>query len=103
MISYTKLKDGSWGLRASPEKLTAGSNVTVRKKDGSTKTETVARIIWQGDGVTLASIAAGAPRSSGDRGSSRGGRTRTGCSCGSVEEYSQDSDCWTCRHDSDAG
>jgi hypothetical protein len=26
--------------------------------------------------------------------------TRTGCRCGSVEEYTKDSDCWTCRHDS---
>lgn len=27
--------------------------------------------------------------------------TRTGCSCGSVEEYSKASDCWTCRHDAE--
>jgi hypothetical protein len=27
--------------------------------------------------------------------------TWTGCSCGSVEEYSKDSDCWTCRHDAE--
>jgi hypothetical protein len=26
--------------------------------------------------------------------------TRTGCRCGSVEEFSKPSDCWTCRHDS---
>ena len=29
---------------------------------------------------------------------SYGGR-RTGCSCGSVEGASRDSDCWTCQHD----
>ena len=27
--------------------------------------------------------------------------TRTGCRCGSVEEYSKSTDCWSCRHDAD--
>lgn len=27
--------------------------------------------------------------------------TRTGCRCGSVNEFSKPSDCWTCRHDAD--
>jgi hypothetical protein len=27
--------------------------------------------------------------------------TWTGCSCGSVTEYSKPSDCWTCRHDAE--
>lgn len=31
----------------------------------------------------------------------RATRTRTGCSCGSVEEYSRDSDCQSCRFDQD--
>lgn len=38
-----------------------------------------------------------APRASGARTYSR--TTRTGCSCGSVSEYSKPSDCWTCKHD----
>jgi hypothetical protein len=38
-------------------------------------------------------------RSGSSRPSGRG--TRTGCSCGSVEEYSKPSDCWTCRHDAE--
>lgn len=25
--------------------------------------------------------------------------TRTGCTCGSVQEYTKSSDCWTCQHD----
>lgn len=29
------------------------------------------------------------------------GGTRTGCSCGSVTEFSKNSDCWTCRHDAE--
>ena len=27
--------------------------------------------------------------------------TWTGCSCGSVKEYSKPSDCWTCKHDAE--
>lgn len=36
--------------------------------------------------------------------SAKSGRSRgswTGCSCGSVEEYSRDSDCRSCRHDAE--
>lgn len=55
MTTYTKLKDGSWGIR-STVKLTKGGQVSVTKKDGSIKTETVKAILWTGDGITLASI-----------------------------------------------
>ena len=43
--------------------------------------------------VTEGAAASGQTRSGSPRG------TRTGCQCGSVEEYSKPSDCWTCRHD----
>lgn len=51
----------------------------------------------------VAGAAAPAPRSSDtySRSTSRPRGTRTGCSCGSVEEYSKSSDCWTCRHDAE--
>jgi hypothetical protein len=48
----------------------------------------------QGPAVTIS--AAPARRSYAGR---RG--TWTGCSCGSVTEYSKASDCWTCRHDAE--
>lgn len=64
MTTYTKLRDGSWGLRAQGS-LTAGQAVSVRKKDGSAKTETVGRILWTGDGITLATIAGGDSRPAG--------------------------------------
>lgn len=103
-ITYTKLKSGDWGIRAD-EPIAAGSTVTVTKRDGGTKTETIDRIIWTGDGVTLASIkqkgstGTAAPRtaSRSSRGSYRG--RRTGCSCGSIEGVFRESDCWQCRHD----
>ena len=46
-----------------------------------------------------------APRSTFSRSSSSSGGARrssgtwTGCSCGSVDEYTKASDCWTCKHD----
>lgn len=47
---YTKLKDGSWGLRLTgPEvQLAEGDSVTVTKKSGATKTETIDELVWSG-------------------------------------------------------
>ena len=53
--TYTKLRDGSWGLRGTG--LSAGRSVTVSTKAGATKRETVGRILWTGDGIVLATIA----------------------------------------------
>jgi DNA end-binding protein Ku len=58
--TYVKLRDGSWGLRGAA--LTAGETVTVTKRDGSTKQETVGRILATVRGFTLATIAAGGGR-----------------------------------------
>lgn len=56
MISYTKLKSGEWGVRATGERISAGQSVSVAKKSGETRRETIGRVLWQGDGITLASI-----------------------------------------------
>lgn len=45
--TYTHLRDGSWGVRVAG-KASDGETVTVRKKDGATKTETVRRVLWSG-------------------------------------------------------
>jgi hypothetical protein len=55
MSTYTKLRDGSWGVRV-PGSTTPGSLVTVAKKDGTTKLETIGRVLWAGDGVALCTI-----------------------------------------------
>ena len=47
MNTYTKLQTGAWGVRASG-KVENGSAVTVTKKDGTTKVETVEKVIWTG-------------------------------------------------------
>lgn len=56
MITYTKLKDGTWGVRVSGETVAAGQTITVNKKDGTTKQETIKTIVWSGDGVQLCSV-----------------------------------------------
>ena len=61
--TYTKLRDGSWGVRA-PAGTKAGDLISVTKRDGSTKPERVERVLWQGDGVALCSIAPSAPPAS---------------------------------------
>ncbi len=61
--TYTKLRDGSWGIR-STETIRVGQTVLVAKRDGSTKSETVGAIVWTGNGVTLASIGARSQTSS---------------------------------------
>lgn len=55
--TFNRLHSGEWGLKG--DKLTPGSNVTVTKRDGSTTTAMVGRVVWTGpDGVTLATIIA---------------------------------------------
>jgi hypothetical protein len=45
--TYTKLKNGSWGVRAAG-KVNDGASLTVAKKDGSTKIEHVEKVLWTG-------------------------------------------------------
>jgi hypothetical protein len=50
--TWTKLKDGSWGLR-STEALNTGNLVTVTRKDGTAATVPVGALVWTGNGVWL--------------------------------------------------
>ena len=81
--SYTKLKSGDWGIRAT-EPITEGSTVAVRKKDGTVDRKVVGSIVWSGDGVTLATIASTNTRSNsyGFRRSDRAPHGRTCPMCG---------------------
>lgn len=47
--SYTKLRDGNWGVRIVGPAPQQGATVTVTKKSGETKTETIGRLLWEGD------------------------------------------------------
>lgn len=55
-ITYTKLKDGSWGIRAEGVTIKDGQTVTVEKRSGEKKTETIGKVFWSGDGVMLATV-----------------------------------------------
>lgn len=46
--TYTKLRDGSWGVRLEGGPLPAGSTVTVTKRDGGQKQETIKAVVWSG-------------------------------------------------------
>lgn len=100
--TYTKLKSGAWGIRISGGTApTVGAKITVTKKSGETKVETVTKVVWSGNGVHLCVVAGTeAPVRWVYAPGSLHGR-RTGCSCGSVEGESRPNDCWTCRHDND--
>lgn len=53
--TYTKLRDGSWGVRVEG-KTAVGQTVTVMKKSGETKQETISRVLWTGEGIALCAI-----------------------------------------------
>jgi len=55
--TYSKLKSGDWGIRVEGV-VKPGATVTVVKKDGSTKSETVSRVLWTGNGISLCAIGA---------------------------------------------
>lgn len=78
-VTYTKLRDGSWGLRGPAAALKPGASVTVAKRSGETKTETVGRVLWTGDGVAMTTIAGGsAPARTGGTGAPNARRARAG-------------------------
>lgn len=80
--TYTKLRSGDWGVRVVGE-VAAGQEITVKKKDDSTKTETVKNIIFKGEGFVLCGIEQRERGSGSGRSYSRGGghRRGSGCSC----------------------
>jgi hypothetical protein len=96
--TYTKLKDGNWGIRVAGE-ATAGGQVRVTKKDGSSKIETVDRVLWTGDDrqgggqISLCSIrASSAPRASVSCAPARRGGRRECEECG--EFVTAGTRCW---------
>lgn len=53
--TYTKLKSGDWGLRVQGS-AAAGQSVSVTTRAGATKTETIERVLWTGNGISLCAI-----------------------------------------------
>lgn len=59
--TFTKLRSGDWGVKGTS--LASGQAVTITKRDGSTSTVTIDRIIWTESDVSIASIKADRPAS----------------------------------------
>lgn len=98
--SYTKLKSGEWGVRVVGPKPREGQSVTVKKKDGTEKRETVEQVVYSApDGRTHLIAVSRAERPRTAQVGIRGGRRRTGCRCGSYEDEINAGDCFSCRHD----
>ena len=56
MATYTKLRDGSWGVRLDTERSKGDTDtVTVTKRSGETKTERIT-VLWSGKGISLCKI-----------------------------------------------
>ena len=54
--TYTKLRNGDWGVRVERE-VKKGDKVTVTKKNGGTKTETIAAVLFTtNEGVRICAI-----------------------------------------------
>ena len=53
--TYTKLKSGAWGIRVEGT-VRDGAVVPVRKKSGEVKNETVVKVLWTGNGISLCAI-----------------------------------------------
>ena len=58
MVTFSKLKDGSWGLRGPVSEIVSGVVVTTVRKDGKTAPQTVGKVIWTDGAFALATIGA---------------------------------------------
>lgn len=78
--TYTKLKSGAWGVRVQGA-VTAGQVVTVTKRDGSSRSEMIERVLWSGNNICLCAITSTQRQSRGPSWARDGGAW-TGCSMG---------------------
>jgi hypothetical protein len=97
--TYAKLRDGSWGVRCvldGDRPPQVGEVVTVTRKDGQKRAETIAQVIWVGDDrdgneVALCSTRNGASDTRTAEGGSATGRP-------AVQRRSHGGDQVVCRH-----
>jgi hypothetical protein len=99
IASPRKLPNGQWGAYCSNPSVKVGDLLTIRTAAGKEWQARVVDITDAGVCITCSTgpFRSGVVHSTAARSTSA---TRTGCRCGSVEEFSKPSDCWTCRHDS---
>lgn len=90
-VTFTKLKSGDWGLRIEGGTVREGQAVTVAKKDGTSDSKTVGKVLWTGNGVTLATIS-----SDGSSYSFKSKKSSGSCRCGGRVTADTDGDCYHC-------
>lgn len=56
MTTYTKLRNGTWGIRGDADTVKVARVVNVHKRSGETKLETVDRIVWTDGTTAIAAI-----------------------------------------------
>lgn len=87
----TKLRSGEWGATVSSTHVSVGDMIQVVAANGKTWTDTVGKVIWAGNGVT---IVATRQRAAKTTGSSRG---HDGCPTGGdCWSFSSIKHCWSC-------
>jgi hypothetical protein len=51
--TYTRLRSGDWGIQVTgPVTLTPRTRISVTRRDGRTKTETITAVLWRGNDAT---------------------------------------------------
>lgn len=60
MNTYTKLKNGEWGIRIEGQ-AQAGSTITVTKKSGEKQTVTIGKVVWSDSQISLCTIGTDKP------------------------------------------
>lgn len=85
MATFTKLKNGDWGVRGAVGELRAGRHVTVTRKDKSTSDVLVTKVLWQGDDIAIAAIQS-TPKQSNSN-TKNGGPKKRCWECGGLFTY----------------
>lgn len=92
--TYTKLKNGEWGIRIEGS-VSVGQFVPVKKKDGTINGETVAAVLWSSGGVSVCSIATSKKSTSKKSAWPRKNRVGSGCCAECGENIaSENQRCW---------
>lgn len=55
-VTFKRLRNGAWGITGPAALLVEGTDVAVTKRDGDTTVTTVSRVLWSGEGRSIASI-----------------------------------------------
>jgi hypothetical protein len=103
--TFTKLRNGNWGLRvkfSATEQMGAGTTVTVTKSDGTRSVETVGSVVWVGDdkdagGHKVALTTLVTKRGSGTTSPKRDWPGKDCPTCGS-EPLDRNLHCWECGY-----